>query len=139
MTMTDRGTRRAAKASGHGEGAREAAEAAKARAEKDKEQRLEERITRQMNKTALVTLWIDPPSHQIVQYRFENLPLDFLPARSMVRVDGFGATMKMGQPFPGVWLPQDIDASGSFTLALGTCDAHYAVALSATTVKPASR
>ena len=28
---------------------------------------------------------------------------------------------------PGVWLPQDIDASGSFTLALGTCDAHYAV------------
>jgi hypothetical protein len=80
-----------------------------------------------MNKTALVTLWIDPASHRSVQYRFENLPLDFLPARSMVRVDGFGATMKMGQPFPGVWLPQDIDASGSFTLALGTCDAHYAV------------
>ncbi len=96
-------------------------------AEKDKEQKLEERITRQMNKTALVTLWIEPASHQIVQYRFENLPLDFLPARSMVRVDGFGATMKMGQPFPGVWLPQDIDASGSFTMALGTCDAHYAV------------
>ena len=96
-------------------------------AEKDKEQKLEERITRQMNKTALVTLWIEPASHQIVQYRFENLPLDFLPARSVVRVDGFGATMKMGQPFPGVWLPQDIDASGSFTLALGTCDAHYAV------------
>ena len=96
-------------------------------AEKDKEQKLEERITRQMNKTALVTLWIEPASHQIVQYRFENLPLDFLPARSIVRVDGFGATMKMGQPFPGVWLPQDIDASGSFTLALGTCDAHYAV------------
>jgi hypothetical protein len=107
-----------------GEGA---AGAAEGKGEKDKEQRLEERITRQMNKTALVTLWIEPASHQIVQYRFENLPLDFLPARSMVRVDGFGATMKMGQPFPGVWLPQDIDASGSFTLALGTCDAHYAV------------
>jgi hypothetical protein len=97
------------------------------KAEKDKEQKLEERITRQMNKTALVTLWIEPASHQIVQYRFENLPLDFLPARSIVRMDGFGAIMKMGQPFPGVWLPQDIDASGSFTLALGTCDAHYAV------------
>ncbi len=110
------------------EGAKgEAAGAEKDKGEKDKEQRLEERITRQMNKTALVTLWIEPTSHQIVQYRFENLPLDFLPARSMVRVDGFGATMKMGQPFPGVWLPQDIDASGSFTLALGTCDAHYAV------------
>jgi hypothetical protein len=110
------------------EGAEKAEEGRKAeKAEKDKEQKLEERITRQMNKTALVTLWVEPASHQIVKYRFENLPLDFLPARSMVRVDGFGATMKMGQPFPGVWLPQDIDASGSFTLALGTCDAHYAV------------
>ena len=102
-------------------------EAEQGKGGKDKDKALEERITRQMNKTALVTLWIEPASHQIVQYRFENLPLDFLPARSVVRVDGFGATMKMGQPFPGVWLPQDIDASGSFTLALGTCDAHYAV------------
>jgi hypothetical protein len=57
----------------------------------------------------------------------QHLPLDFLPARSMVRVEGFGATMKMGQPFPGVWLPQDIDATGTFTLALGTFDAGYAV------------
>ena len=80
-----------------------------------------------MNKTALVTLWIEPSSHQIVQFRFENLPLEFLPARSVVRVDGFGATMKMGQPFPGVWLPQTIDATGSFTMALGTFDARYDV------------
>jgi hypothetical protein len=99
----------------------------KGQKDKDKEQEFENRINRQMNKTALVTLWIEPTSHQIVQYRFENLPLDFMPARSIVRVEGFGATMKMGQPFPGVWLPQDIDASGSFTMALGTCDAHYAV------------
>jgi hypothetical protein len=88
---------------------------------------IDQRITRQMNKTALVTLWVEPNEHQIVQYRFENLPLDFLPGRSLVRVDGFGATMKMGQPFPGVWLPQDIDATGTFTLALGTFDAGYAV------------
>jgi hypothetical protein len=87
----------------------------------------EQQILRQMNKTALVTLWIEPADHQIVQYRFDNLALDFLPARSIVRVDGFGATMKMGQPFPGVWLPQDIDATGSFTLAMGTFDAGYAV------------
>jgi hypothetical protein len=92
-----------------------------------KEQDIDARINRQMNKTALVTLWVEPEEHQIVQYRFDNLPLDFLPARSLVRVDGFGATMKMGQPFPGVWLPQDIDATGSFTLALGTFDAAYAV------------
>jgi len=99
----------------------------KAKEGKGGKEEIDQRITRQMNKTALVTLWVEPNEHQIVQYRFENLPLDFLPARSLVRVDGFGATMKMGQPFPGVWLPQDIDATGTFTLALGTFDAAYAV------------
>jgi hypothetical protein len=87
----------------------------------------EERLSRQMNKVALVTLWIEPAEHQIVQYRFDNVGLDFLPGRSMVRVNGFGATMKMGQPFAGIWLPQGIDASGGFTLANGTYDAHYKV------------
>lgn len=94
---------------------------------KGEEEDIDQRVNRQMNKTALVTLWVEPNEHQIVQYRFENLPLDFLPARSFIRVDGFGATMKMGQPFAGVWLPQDIDATGSFTMALGTFDADYAV------------
>jgi hypothetical protein len=102
-------------------------DAEKAKAARDGKEDTDERISRQMNKTALVTLWVEPTEHQIVQYRFENLPLDFLPGRSLVRVDGFGATMKMGQPFPGIWLPQDIDASGRFTLALGTFDGGYAV------------
>jgi hypothetical protein len=107
---------------------REKAKAAKEGKDgKESKEDVDQRINRQMNKTALVTLWVEPNEHQIVQYRFENLPLDFLPARSMVRVEGFGATMKMGQPFPGVWLPQDIDATGTFTLALGTFDAGYAV------------
>jgi len=109
---------------GH-DGKAEKAKEGKEGKEGDKE--LEQRINRQMNKTALVTLWVEPNEHQIVQYRFENLPLDFLPGRSLVRVDGFGATMKMGQPFAGVWLPQDIDATGRFTMALGTFDAGYAV------------
>jgi hypothetical protein len=85
------------------------------------------KIERQMNKVALVTLWIEPDAHQIVQYRFDNVGLTFLPARSMVRLERFGATMRMGQPFPGVWLPRDIVAAGSFTLANGTYDASYAV------------
>jgi hypothetical protein len=115
---------------GHdGEGKKEKESEAKEgkRGKDGKGEDIDQRINRQMNKTALVTLWVEPNEHQIVQYRFENLPLDFLPARSMVRVDGFGATMKMGQPFQGVWLPQDIDATGSFTLALGTFDAGYTV------------
>jgi hypothetical protein len=85
------------------------------------------RIEQQMNKVALVTLWIEPTAHQIVQYRFDNVGLNFLPGRSIVRLERFGATMRMGQPFPGVWLPRDIVAAGSFTLANGTYDASYAV------------
>ena len=92
-----------------------------------KDQEFEDRVTRQMNKVAMVTLWIEPTAHQIVQFRFDNLALNFLPGRSIVRVNGFGATMKMAQAFPGVWLPQGIDASGAFTLANGTYDAHYRV------------
>ena len=32
-----------------------------------------------MNKTALITLWVDPAEHQIVKYTFDNVWLDFLP------------------------------------------------------------
>ena len=96
-------------------------------AEQDKDKALEDRITGQMNKVALVTLWVEPTDHQIVQYRLDNTALKFLPGRSIVRVNGFGATMKMAQAFPGVWLPQGIDANAGFTLANGTFDAHSTV------------
>ena len=85
------------------------------------------RIERQMNKVALVTLWVEPDEHQIVQYRLDNMPMAFLPGKSLIRVNGFGATMTMSQPFPGVWLPHGIDARGAITLANGSFDAHYAV------------
>ena len=39
----------------------------------------EQDIERKMNKTALVTLWIDPAEHQIVKYTFDNVWMDFLP------------------------------------------------------------
>ena len=45
---------------------------------------------------------------------------DFLPGRSLVRVDSVRASMQMGEPFPGVWLPRAIDGRGAFTLANGT-------------------
>ena len=61
-----------------------------------------------MNKTALVTLWVDPATAQIVKYTFQNVWLDFLPAAWLVRVDDLRASMEMEQPFPGVWLPRGI-------------------------------
>ncbi|HEY6359648.1 MAG TPA: hypothetical protein VIX63_01020, partial [Vicinamibacterales bacterium] len=73
--------------------------------------RLRERdadLQEKMNKVSLVTLWVDPAEHQILQYEFRNIDMDFLPGRAFARVDGLEASMRMGQPFPGVWLPRTI-------------------------------
>ena len=78
-----------------------------------------------MNKTALVTLWVDPAEHQIVKYTFDNVWLDFLPGAWLVRVDDLRASMTMGQPFEGVWLPRTINIHGGFTLATGSFEASY--------------
>ncbi|HET9262419.1 MAG TPA: FtsQ-type POTRA domain-containing protein [Vicinamibacterales bacterium] len=91
----------------------------------DKGQEYEDRINRQMNKTALVTLWVDPAEHQIVKYTFDNVWMDFLPGAWLVRVDEIGASMSMGQPFPGVWLPREMSIHGGVTLASGSFDANY--------------
>ena len=91
----------------------------------DREKQLEHDIERKMNKTALVTLWVDPKEHQIVKYTFENVWLDFLPGAWLVRVDEMRASMAMFQPFPGVWLPRGIDISAGITLANGSFSADY--------------
>ena len=80
-----------------------------------------------MNKTALVTLWVDPAEHQILKYDFDNVDLDFLPGRSLVRIDSMNAAMEMGQPFPSVWLPRSLRIGFDVTIALGELDGRYAV------------
>ncbi len=82
-------------------------------------------IDRKMNKTALVTLWVDPREHQIVKYTFDNVWLDFLPGAWLVRVDDIRASMTMGQPFAGVWLPRAITIKAGVTLAAGSFEASY--------------
>jgi hypothetical protein len=84
-------------------------------------------IEEKMNKVSLVTLWIDPSEHQILQYTFDNIDMDFLPGRSIVRVDEMKASMKMAQPFPEVWLPGSIDMDFGLTLAIGRVTARYEV------------
>jgi hypothetical protein len=86
----------------------------------------DEQIEEKMNKVALVTLWVDQAEHQILKYDFHNLPLDFLPGRSIVRIDGLKAAMEMGQPFPNVWLPRSIRIGFDMTLAIGELDGRYA-------------
>ncbi len=103
----------------------------------------EQTINRKMNKTALVTLWVDPSEHQIVKYTFDNVWLDFLPGAWLVRMDGIRASMTMGQPFPGVWLPREIDiqaqatlANGSFEITYGRAFSHYRLAEVTTRIGP---
>jgi hypothetical protein len=87
----------------------------------------DDEIGAKMNKSSLVTLWIDPAERQILQYDFHNIDMDFLPGRSLVHVDGMEASMRMAQPFPGVWLPQGIAVRFQATAAIGTLDARYDV------------
>jgi hypothetical protein len=90
---------------------------------RDEDDLIEER----MNKVSLITLWVDPETHQILQYTFDDIDMDFLPGRSLVRVDDVKASMRMSQAFPTIWLPHGIDMHFRMTLALGSFDASYRV------------
>jgi hypothetical protein len=90
-----------------------------------KEKRAEEEIERKMDKTSQVTLWVDPATHQIVKYTFDNVWLDFLPAGWLVKVDDIRASMQMGQPFPGIWLPRNLSIHAGVSLALGPMEFSY--------------
>jgi hypothetical protein len=85
----------------------------------------DEAIDQKMNKVSLVTLWIDPNEHQILKYDFRNVDMDFLPGRSLVRVDAMLASMRMAQPFPNVWLPQTIGILFEGTTAAGSVSGRY--------------
>jgi hypothetical protein len=87
----------------------------------------DDEIEEKMNKVSLVTLWIDPSEHQIRQYTFDNIDMDFLPGRSVVRIDEIKASMQMVQPFPNVWLPGSIEMRFKATLAIGSVAAKYDV------------
>ena len=97
----------------------------KERQEREKEKKSDDEIERKMDKTSQVTLWVDPSSSQIVKYTFNNVWLDFLPAGWLVRVDDLRANMQMGQPFPGVWLPKNINIHAGISLALGPMEFQY--------------
>ena len=84
-------------------------------------------IMRMMNKVALVTLWIEPESNQIVKYTFDNIDFDFLPAQWFVRLESVRATMTMSQPFADVWLPKNLEFLVAAELASGRYDVRGTV------------
>lgn len=88
----------------------------------------DDQIEEKMNKVSLVTLWVDPSRHQILQYTFDNIDMDFLPGRALIRFDELKASMKMRQAFPDVWLPGQIEMKFGVMTALGALSARYDVA-----------
>ena len=92
-----------------------------------KVKREDDRIEEKMNKASIVTLWIDPATHQILQYTFADVDWDFFPGRSLVRIGDVQATMQMAQAFPNVWLPKSIEMHFEMMLAVGAVDATYRV------------
>jgi hypothetical protein len=92
---------------------------------RDRDEDVEASMERMMNKVSLVTLWIDADARQIVKYTFDNVDLDFLPGAWLMRVDDIRASMTMGQPFAGVWLPRDVDMHVRGRLAIGEIGVHY--------------
>ena len=71
------------------------------RARTEQEERQEAELRRVMNKVALVTLWIEPASHQIVKYTFDNINFDFLPGQWLVHVDTRQSVDDDGPAVPG--------------------------------------
>jgi hypothetical protein len=84
-------------------------------------------LRRLMNKASKVTLWIEPASHQIVKYTFDDLGWNFFPGQWLAQMDGATASMSMGQPFPDVWLPRQLEMNIRMMLALGSVDLRYSL------------
>jgi hypothetical protein len=102
-------------------------EASERQRERDRERDLEDELESKMNKASMVTLWIDPATHQILQYVFNDMDWDFFPGRSLVRIGDVQATMQMGQAFPNIWLPKSIEMRVEMMLAVGAVDGTYRV------------
>src|ERR671912_465663 len=102
-----------------------------ARRREERAKPLQQEVQRVMNKAALVTLWIDPASHQILKYTFDNvgsalsaisISVNTLPLGWLAQVEELRASMTMGEPFPDVWLPRALDMHFTVALAVGQFD-----------------
>jgi hypothetical protein len=97
---------------------------------------LQREVQRVLNKASLVTLWIDPDSHQILKYTFDNvgsglsalsITVNTLPLGWLAQVEELRASMTMGEAFPDVWLPRGLDMRFGVAMAVGQFDVQYAL------------
>src|SRR5262245_59751106 len=95
--------------------------------DREKQAASQVQMMRLMNKKSKVTLWIEPTSHQILKYTFDDLGWDFLPGQWLGRLTEVKASMAMSQAFPDIWLPRGIAMDFEMVFALGPVQVHYNV------------
>jgi hypothetical protein len=97
---------------------------------------LRQEVQRVLNKASLVTLWIDPETHQILKYTFDNvgsglsalsITVNSLPLGWLAQVEELRASMTMGEAFPDVWLPRALDMRFAVAMAVGQFNVQYAL------------
>jgi hypothetical protein len=106
------------------------------RAERERAEPLQREFQRVMNKASLVTLWIDPTTHQILKFTFDNvgsglsalsISVNALPLGWLAQVQDLRASMSMGEAFPDVWLPRALEVQFAIALAVGQFDMRYSL------------
>jgi len=85
----------------------------------------EREINSNLNKTAVVTLWVEPDTAEVRRYTFDSLGMDFLPAAWLVRLTEARAEVKMAEPFPGILLPGSVSIRVAMALAAGKYQLNY--------------
>ena len=93
--------------------------------ERDDSRGVEQQMMWLMNKASKVTLWIEPASHQIVKYTFDDLGWNFFPGQWLMQMDTVTASMTMAQAFPEIWLPRGLEMHITLTTALGPANFNY--------------
>ena len=88
---------------------------------------LDTELMRLMNRSSKVTLWVVPESHQIVKYTFDDLGWNFFPGQWLAQMDGVTASMTMGEMFPGVWLPRNLEMHVGLLMAFGNVQMRYSL------------
>lgn len=111
-------------------------ERADERRRSEKYEPMRREVQRVLNKASLVTLWIDPETHQILKFTFDNvgsglsalsISVNALPLGWLAQVEQLRASMTMGEAFPDVWLPRTLDMRFAVAMAVGQFDVQYAL------------
>jgi hypothetical protein len=95
--------------------------------DKNQKPEIKSNMANALEKSLLVNMLIIPEEHQIVRMTFDNVSLDFLPVRWLVRLNDVKASLVMDKPLGDVWLPREVTVNGSLSTANMDLAAKYSM------------